>query len=97
MSKKQIGGTHYKGYAIQPYEFISKNNLNFFQGVCIKYIVRYLKKGKVEDLKKVKHYCDLEIKRLEEKLFIKLTTLKLYHCSPYLFLRLKKNLSFLLT
>ena len=63
----QIGGTHYKGFAIQPYEFISKNNLNFFQGVCIKYIIRYLKKGKVEDLKKVKHYCDLEIKRLEEK------------------------------
>ena len=24
---KQIGGSHYKNFEIQPYEFISKNNL----------------------------------------------------------------------
>ena len=29
---KQIGGKHYKSFHIQPYEFISKNNLSFFQG-----------------------------------------------------------------
>ena len=28
---KQIGGNHYKNFKIQPYEFISKNNLSFFQ------------------------------------------------------------------
>ena len=64
---RQIGGRHYKGYAIQPYDFISKNNLSFFQGVCIKYIIRYLEKGKEQDLEKVKHYCDLEIARLKKK------------------------------
>ncbi len=63
---KQIGGSHYKNYSISPYDFISKNKLNFFQGVCIKYIIRYLKKSGVQDLEKVKHYCDLEIKRLKE-------------------------------
>ena len=63
---RQIGGRHYKGYAIQPYDFISKNNLSFFQGVCIKYIVRYLEKGREQDLEKVKHYCDLEISRLKK-------------------------------
>jgi len=62
---RQIGGRHYKGYAIQPYDFISKNNLSFFQGVCIKYIIRYLEKGREQDLEKVKHYCDLEISRLK--------------------------------
>ena len=29
---RQIGGRHYKGYTIQPYDFISKNNLSL-QGV----------------------------------------------------------------
>ena len=29
---KQIGGSHYKNFHIQPYEFISKNDLTFFQG-----------------------------------------------------------------
>jgi hypothetical protein len=27
---KQIGGSHYKNFHIQPYEFISKNDLSFF-------------------------------------------------------------------
>jgi hypothetical protein len=28
---RQVGGSHYKNFHIQPYEFISKNNLSFFQ------------------------------------------------------------------
>ena len=28
---KQIGGNHYKNFHIQPYEFISKNDLSFFK------------------------------------------------------------------
>ena len=35
---KQIGGSHYKKFKIQPYEFISKNDLSFFQGNVIKYV-----------------------------------------------------------
>ena len=31
---RQVGGSHYKNFTIQPYEFISKNDLSFFQG-CI--------------------------------------------------------------
>ena len=49
---KQIGGSHYKNFKIQPYEFISKNNLSFFQGCVVKYVCRYLHKNKVEDLRK---------------------------------------------
>jgi len=37
----QIGGNHYQHYLIQPYEFISKNELTFFQGNVIKYVLRY--------------------------------------------------------
>ena len=64
---KQIGGSHYKELPIQPYTFISKNKLSFFQGCVVKYVCRYLTKGKtVEDLEKIKHYCDLEIKKMKD-------------------------------
>jgi len=63
---KQIGGSHYKNFVIQPYEFISKNNLSFFQGNVVKYVCRYLHKNKIQDLEKIKHYCDLEIKKLKD-------------------------------
>ena len=63
---KQIGGNHYKNFTIQPYEFISKNNLSFFQGNVIKYVCRYLGKNGIEDLEKIKHYCDLEILKLKD-------------------------------
>tara|TARA_B100000767_G_C19371626_1_gene372122 strand:- start:59 stop:301 length:243 start_codon:yes stop_codon:yes gene_type:complete len=64
--EKQIGGSHYKKFKIQPYEFISKNDLSFFQGNVIKYVCRYLYKNKIEDLEKIKHYCDLEIKKMKD-------------------------------
>jgi len=64
-NEKQIGGSHYK-IKIQPYTFIMENGLNFFQGNVIKYVVRYLKKNKIEDLNKIIHYCELEIDRLRK-------------------------------
>ena len=65
---KQIGGSHYKHYKIQPYEFISKNGLSFFQGNVIIYVCRYLfKNSAVQDLEKIIHYCQLEIKRIKDE------------------------------
>ena len=64
---KQIGGSHYKKFFIQPWTFIRKNGLNPFQANVIKYVCRYLFKGKsIEDLQKIKHYCDLEIEHIKE-------------------------------
>jgi len=63
---KQIGGSHYKDFHIQPYEFISKNNLSFFQGNVIKYVCRYLNKNGIEDLNKIIHYCELEKKKMKD-------------------------------
>ena len=63
---KQVGGSHYQHYLIQPYEFISKNDLSFFQGNVIKYVIRYPYTGGIEDLEKIKHYCDLEIKKMKD-------------------------------
>ena len=64
---QEKGPKHYKSYVIQPYEFISKNGLSFFQGVIIKYVVRYLMKDGIKDLDKIIHYCELEKKRLRDK------------------------------
>ena len=64
--EKQIGGSHYKLFHIQPYEFISKNDLSFFQGNVIKYVCRYKNKNGIEDLEKIIHYCELEKKKLKD-------------------------------
>ena len=59
----QVGGDHYKGFLVQPIEFITINKLGFIQGCVIKRICRYNKeggKGK-EDLLKIKHEIDILI------------------------------------
>ena len=63
---RQVGGSHYKHFTIQPFEFISKNDLTFFQGNVIKYVCRYRFKNGVEDLEKIIHYCELEKKKLRD-------------------------------
>lgn len=62
----QVGGNHYKDFAIQPIEFIHANNIPFIEGNIIKYIVRWRSKNGIEDLRKVQHYVNLLID-LEEK------------------------------
>ena len=57
---KQIGGSHYKFFNIQPFEFISKNDLSFFQGNVIKYVTRHRTKGEgKKDIEKAIHYAQL--------------------------------------
>lgn len=58
---QQIGGDHYAKMAIQPVEFILKNNIGFAEGNVIKYVSRWREKGGVEDLKKARHYLDMLI------------------------------------
>ncbi len=59
--KKQVGGSHYKKYNIQPVEFIIKNNIGFCEGNIIKYVLRFKDKGGIADLEKAKHYIELLI------------------------------------
>jgi|TARA_R110000803_G_scaffold118946_2_gene187265 hypothetical protein len=56
---KQVGGSHYKDFKIQPIEFITANKLSFIQASIIKYICRYDKKNGKEDIDKAIHYCEL--------------------------------------
>ena len=56
---KQVGGEHYKQYAIQPAQFALANGLDYAQSNAIKYIVRHKDKNGVQDLDKAIHYVEL--------------------------------------
>jgi hypothetical protein len=56
---KQVSGSHYKDLAIQPVEFIYKNNIGYLEGNVIKYICRHKTKNGLADLQKAKHYIEL--------------------------------------
>lgn len=56
---KQVGGDHYKQYAIQPAQFALANGLDYAQSNAIKYIVRHKDKNGVQDLDKAVHYIEL--------------------------------------
>lgn len=64
---RQIGGSHYKGGAIQPWDYIAANNIGYFEGNIIKYVSRWKQKGGVDDLRKAQHYLEklIELTALE--------------------------------
>jgi len=64
---KQVGGSHYKNFAIQPIDFINKNNLGFLEGCVIKRMCRWQNKNGVEDLRKAIHEIELLIEHTEQE------------------------------
>jgi hypothetical protein len=54
----QYGGDHYKNKAIQPWDYISSNNMGFLEGCIIKYVSRYQDKNGIEDLHKARHFLE---------------------------------------
>lgn len=57
----QVGGNHYKGFKIQPIEYIQANDLSYCEANVVKYVTRWRGKNGIEDLRKAKHYIDLLI------------------------------------
>jgi hypothetical protein len=64
----QVGGSHYRFKAMQPWDFIVVNGLGFLDGNVVKYICRFRQKNGIEDLEKAQHYLskliEVERKRL---------------------------------
>jgi Protein of unknwon function (DUF3310) len=54
---KQIDGNHYQS-AIQVWDFIAANDLDWFQGTIVKYITRWQLKGGIDDLRKAQHVLE---------------------------------------
>ena len=71
----QIAGSHYKGKAIQPWDYIASNDLGYFEGNIVKYVSRWKDKGGIDDLRKAKHYLDklIELQGQAEHKGIKVT------------------------
>lgn len=64
----QVGGNHYKWFAIQPTEFCQRNRLPHIESSIVRYACRWREKGGIQDLRKIQHYVDLliEIEGLNE-------------------------------
>ena len=60
---KQIGGSHYQGFVIQPSQFVIENKMLFPEGSAIKYICRHSKKDGKQDLLKAIHFIEMIIER----------------------------------
>lgn len=54
---------HYARWAIEPIDFIMKNNIPWAEGNAIKYIMRHDAKNGLEDLLKAKRYIDMAIEK----------------------------------
>ena len=60
---KQIGGSHYQKFKIQPSKFVIENELLFPEGCAIKYICRHRLKGKKEDILKAILFLEMILER----------------------------------
>lgn len=67
-NQKQVSGVHYKDKAIQPWDFISANNIPYLEGNVIKYVSRWREKNGISDLEKAKHYLEklIEVEKSRE-------------------------------
>lgn len=66
--QEQVGGSHYKNMAIQPWEYFTANaSIEEIRGACKQNLLKYMrqKTDTVEDLKKARWYLNEWIK-LEE-------------------------------
>lgn len=65
---RQVGGQHYQGSGLQPFDVIDAWGLDFYLGSALKYIMRAGKKDGVkasEDLRKAEHYLSEAADRAE--------------------------------
>ena len=67
---KQVGGSHYQSFKIQPSKFVIENELLYPEGCVIKYILRHRLKGKKQDLEKAIHFIEMIIERDYPKDFL---------------------------
>lgn len=65
-NERQVGGKHYHT-AIQHWDYVHANQLDYFQGQITKYVTRWKRKNGLEDLRKAKHFLDKYIELIQEE------------------------------
>ena len=63
----QVGGKHYVGQQIQPWDFIVSHDMGFLEGNIVKYVSRYKYKDGLSDLEKALHYLTKLIEVTNER------------------------------
>ena len=66
-NSRQIGGSHYKQFTYETWDVILDWGLGYLDGNAVKYLSRWRHKGRLEDLKKARHYLDKLIEVEEAK------------------------------
>lgn len=68
-NERQVGGDHYKGAAMEHWDFVIKGGLGYLRGCASKYVYRWKDKGGLSDLKKAGHYIEklLEISETDDR------------------------------
>jgi len=64
-NNKQVGGDHYKS-AVQHWDYVWANKLDYFQGQITKYVARWKNKNGLQDLKKAQHFLTKYIELVEK-------------------------------
>lgn len=60
-----IQPSHYTKWKIEPITFIMRNDMPFWMGNVIKYVMRSDSKNGIEDLRKAKRYIEFRIRQLQ--------------------------------
>lgn len=72
----QVAGTHYKTMAVEHWDLVVLNGLDYFQGQVTKYVMRWRSKNGIEDLQKARHflekYIEIETLRLQGRLTVRI-------------------------
>lgn len=66
-NERQVAGSHYKN-AVQHWDWVAANDLDYFQGQITKYVARWKNKNGLEDLRKAQHFLEkyIEISEISE-------------------------------
>ena len=57
-NERQVAGEHYKAEGFQHWDMVAAHKLDYFQGQITKYVMRWNKKGGIQDLHKAHHFLE---------------------------------------
>ena len=65
---KQVGGDHYRSETpgTEHWNLVVAHEWDYFQGVIIKYLMRWKKKNGIQDLEKAQHFLEKYIELVKE-------------------------------
>lgn len=60
-NENQVGGNHYEALKVEPVKVFAAFNFNWFQGEILKYVSRFQRKNREQDLDKAIHISQMAV------------------------------------